>query len=137
MFYILAISLCLALLFLSLSLCWLLLFPMASLVRWLDRKKWRTRAAGDLLFLRLSPTLFACLITFGVGLPAFLKFEPNSTNEGIGLRLSVLALLGAMTLGGMSYRAWFSLRASSRMRAYGSSGRRKRWLMESTFQSIA
>lgn len=117
MFYILAISLCLALLVLSLLLCWLLLFPMASLVRWLDRKKSRTRAAGDLLFLRLSPTLFACAVTFGVGLPAFVKFEPNSTNEGMGLRLSVLALLGAITLGVMAYRAWFALRAASRVRA--------------------
>lgn len=117
MFYILAISLCLALLFLSLMLCWLLLFPMVSLLRWRDRKKARSRTAGELLFLRLSPTLFACLVTFGVGLPAFLRFEPNSTNEGIGLRLSVLALLGAIALGGMASRTWSALRASSRVRA--------------------
>jgi hypothetical protein len=60
----------------------------------------------------MLPPALAGVITLGLALPAFLEFEPHSTHEGIGLRLDVLALTGALLLGGMIVRSWRILLAT-------------------------
>jgi Zn-dependent protease with chaperone function len=63
-------------------------------------------AKANLLFAaRLLPLGLACVVTFGLALPAFLKFEPYSSGEGMGLRLTALAALGALALAGMAVRS--------------------------------
>ncbi|HEV2990254.1 MAG TPA: M56 family metallopeptidase [Candidatus Angelobacter sp.] len=98
MFYTLCVALCLAVLFIVMtsagmvcSVCFRLLKPMLRLLP--------PRLAAKLLFtIRALPLLLAVLVTFGLVLPAFLKFEPRSTGELMGSPLLGLAILGAFVL---------------------------------------
>ena len=104
MFYVLAISLCLAVMFLVLASASLLCMAGARLGLNLASSASPGTKANLLFAARLLPLGLACVVTFGLALPAFLKFEPHSTEEGIGLRLMALAALGALLLAGMVAR---------------------------------
>jgi beta-lactamase regulating signal transducer with metallopeptidase domain len=114
MFTMLAIALCLAVMFLvltgasvlSTAVSRLLLRRMGSITP--DTK------ANLLFVLRLLPLALACVVTFGLALPSFLEFEPSSTKEGMGFRLMALAILGALLLLGMLARGATILHATRR-----------------------
>ena len=94
MFYVLCVTLCLAVLFMVMTgaslVCTALLRPLRSPLRQATR-----RLAANLLFtMRVLPLLLAFVVTFGFVLPAFLKFEPRSTRELMSWPLMGLALLG-------------------------------------------
>src|SRR5438552_9960279 len=98
MFYALCVALCLAVLFLVMTSAGLV----CSVCSWLHRSRLRQaapRLSANLLFtIRALPLLLACLVTFGLVLPAFLKFEPRSTGELMGWPLLGLAVLGASVM---------------------------------------
>lgn len=52
-------------------------------------------AVRFLLALRMMPTAFACLAVVGLCVPSYLRLEPESTAERVGLPCVVMALLGA------------------------------------------
>ena len=112
MFYVLAIALCLAVMFLVLASTSLLCLAGLRLVlRMVHPLAPGTRA--NLLFAaRLLPLGLACLVTFSLALPSFLEFEPYSTKEGMGFRLMALAALGALLLIGMAVRGIGLIRAT-------------------------
>jgi beta-lactamase regulating signal transducer with metallopeptidase domain len=112
MFYILAISLCLAVMFLVLAGASLLCMTGARLLMAVAGSAAPGTKANLLFFARLLPLGLACVVTFGLALPAFLEFEPYSSGEGIGLRLVALAALGALLLAGMVVRGVGLLRAT-------------------------
>jgi Zn-dependent protease with chaperone function len=114
MFYVLAISLCLAVLFLVLAGASLLCMPGLRLALRLAGPATPGARANLLFAARLFPLALACLITFGFALPAFLEFEPYSSGEGMGLRLMALAALGALALAGMVWRGSSILRTTRR-----------------------
>jgi len=116
MFYVLAIAICLAVLFLVLAGSSILLVPAILYARRMARTAAPENAANMLLAARLLPLLASSVITLGLALPAFLEFEPHSTGEGIGLRLDVLAAAGALILACMMARAWRIVRATAQMR---------------------
>ncbi len=104
MFYALALLLCLAVVFItvagSLLLCGLLLRMGKTFLY-----RFSARAQANLLFtLRALPWLVAALVTLGLALPAFLRFEPRSSNEILGPRLLFLAALGALLLATIGLR---------------------------------
>lgn len=106
MFYALAIALCLAVFFLTLAGSSLFFLPAMLFARRMVRTSSPASGANLLFAARLLPPALAGVITLGLALPAFLEFEPHSTHEGIGLRLDVLALTGALLLSGMVIRSW-------------------------------
>src|SRR5262249_3056381 len=69
-------------------------------------------AANLLFLLRISPLVFALTASLGLALPAFFEFEPRATNEGVGMRLWVLSLLGLSVLGAMIIRGVRIVRAT-------------------------
>jgi Zn-dependent protease with chaperone function len=111
-YYGLAIVLCLAVLFIVLA--GASLFCAAGLwmgIRLLKSLAPRTRA--NLLFgFRVLPLFLALLITVGFVLPAFLRFEPRSSGEMIGLRLLGLAGLGGVLLAAIAIRTLKVVRAT-------------------------
>jgi BlaR1 peptidase M56 len=115
MFYVLAVALCLAALFLVLTASSLLLLAARPLARRMVRTTVPQRAANILFAAQLLPFALASAVTLGLVLPAFLEFEPHSTNEAIGLQLDILALAGALILAGMAARGWHILRATARI----------------------
>jgi Zn-dependent protease with chaperone function len=112
MFYLLAIALCLAVLFLVLASASLLCMAGFRLLLRLFRSMAPGAKANLLFAARLLPLGLACVVTFGLALPAFLRFEPHSTKEGMGLRLLALAALGALMLLAMAVRGVTILRAT-------------------------
>lgn len=115
MFYMLAITLCLAVMFLVLGATSLVCNPAAKLLG-----KWsRTLPSGltaNLLFaIRLLPLGLACLVSLGFALPAFVEFEPASSGEGISWRLIVLAASGACAILVLALRASRILAATYRV----------------------
>ena len=114
MFYSLAVVLCLAVLFIVLAgscfLCSLILWAGR---RWLPLLSARTRA-NFLFTLRALPFLLSGWITLGFVLPAFLRFEPRSSNEMLGLRLLTLAALGAFVIAAAAVRSSRILTATHR-----------------------
>lgn len=112
MFYALAITLCLAVLFLALAGSSLLFLPAMVFARRIVRLSPSQNGANVLFAARLLPPVLAVVITLGLALPAFLEFEPHSTHEGIGLRLDALALTGALLLAGLIVRSWRMLLAT-------------------------
>lgn len=115
MFYVLAIALSLAVLFLVQVGTSILLIPVMLLARRTVRTMVAENVANVLLIARLLPLLLTAVITLGLTLPAFLEFEPYSTGEGIGLRLDAMAFAGALLLAGMMWRCWRMLSATRRM----------------------
>ena len=114
MFYALACVLCLAVLFIVLAGTTLL----SSLGLWSGRRFLQFLPAGsraNLLFLlRALPFILACLAALGFALPAFLRFEPRSSNEILGWRLLVLAGLGATVAAFVFVRSFCIVRATQR-----------------------
>lgn len=113
MFYALAITLCLAVLFLALAGSSILFLPAMLLARRLARTVAPENGANMLFLTRLLPLLLTAVVTLGLALPAFLEFEPYSTREGIGFRLDALAVAGALLLVCMAARGWRILRATN------------------------
>ncbi|HEY1525431.1 MAG TPA: M56 family metallopeptidase [Candidatus Angelobacter sp.] len=113
MFTMLAIALCLAVMFLVLTGASVLSTAASRLLlRRMGSITPGTKA--NLLFvLRLMPLALGCVVTFGLALPSFLEFEPSSTKEGMGFRLMALAILGALLLLGMLARGVSILHATS------------------------
>jgi Zn-dependent protease with chaperone function len=114
MFYALALVLCLAVLFIVASgaiiLCAVGLYAGKRCLDFLS-----TRSRASVLFmLRAMPFFLAGLVTLGLALPAFLRFEPRASNEILGPRLLALALLGAFVLGGIAFRAFRIIRTTHR-----------------------
>jgi Zn-dependent protease with chaperone function len=114
MFYALALVLCLAVLFIVLAgssvLCALGLITGKRFLRFLS-----PGAHANLLFtVRALPIFLACLVTLGFVLPAFLRFEPRSSHEIMGLRLLTLGGLGALVAAGMAMRSWRIIRTTHR-----------------------
>jgi hypothetical protein len=112
MFYVLAIALCLAVLFLVLACGSLVCMAGLRIVLRMAAPVTPGIKANLLFAARLLPLGLACVVTFGLALPAFLKFEPHSTGEGMGPRLLALATLGALALAGMAVRGVALLRAT-------------------------
>jgi Zn-dependent protease with chaperone function len=104
MFYVLATALCLAVMLLVLVGASLLCAPLARLMLKIFHTSTPGKKANLLFSVRLLPLALACAVTFGLALPSFLEFEPYSTKEGMGFRLTALAILGALLLGGMLVR---------------------------------
>jgi len=112
MFYVLAVALCLAVLFLVLVSTSLLCMTGLRLLLKVVHPTAPGAKANLLFMARLLPLALACIVTFGLALPAFLQFEPYSTEEGMGFRLMALAVLGAVVLAGMVARGVGLLRAT-------------------------
>jgi Zn-dependent protease with chaperone function len=74
------------------------------------------RAANRLFAIRILPLLFACVVTLGFALPAFIEFEPRASGEMMSLRLFVLGALGAFVLLAMVIRAAVTVRATTLVR---------------------
>jgi Zn-dependent protease with chaperone function len=93
-FYLLGAALCLSVVFLvtagSSVFCQVLLSASARLYR-----SGPARRAADLLFaIRVLPVVLPGVAALGFALPAFLKLEPHSTGEAVGLKLVVLSVAG-------------------------------------------
>jgi Zn-dependent protease with chaperone function len=112
MFYVLAVALCLAVLFLVLVSTSLLCMTGFRLLLKVVHPTAPGAKANLLFMARILPLALACIVTFGLALPAFLQFEPYSTEEGMGFRLMALAALGAVVLAGMVARGVRLLRAT-------------------------
>jgi hypothetical protein len=114
MFYSLTVALCLAALFIVLAgssfLCALVLWAGRG---WLPFVSSRTRAS-IFFTLRSLPFFLSGLITLGLVLPAFLRYEPRSSNEAMGLRLLLLATLGTLVIAAVAVRSWRIVRATHR-----------------------
>lgn len=94
MFYMLCVTLCLAVLFMVMAGASLVCTALLRLLRPLLRQATPRLAANLLFTIRALPLLLAFAVTFGFVLPAFLKFEPRSTRELMGWPLMGLSILG-------------------------------------------
>ena len=96
MFYVLALALCLAVLFIVLAGTGVV----CAAGLWAGRRfltSLAPRASANSLFvLRTLPLFLAFAVALGFALPAFLRFEPHASGELIGIRLLALATLGAL-----------------------------------------
>jgi Zn-dependent protease with chaperone function len=114
MFYALALLLCLAVVFIVLACA--TVFCGAGL--WAAQRAVNSvapRISANLLFtMRTLPLFLAFLVALGFALPAFLEFEPHSSGELIGLRLLLLAALGALVIGLVGVRAYRIFTATHR-----------------------
>jgi hypothetical protein len=116
MFYLLALVLCLAVVFIVLA-CATVLCGAGS---WAARRAINSltpRTGAAVLFtMRTLPLFLALVVTLGFALPAFLRFEPRSSGELIGLRLLGLATLGALLITVLAARTCRILAATHRAR---------------------
>lgn len=104
MFYTLSITLCLAVMFLVCAAAVLLSIPAIKLGRGaLEKARPHTQASVWFLF-RVAPFALAAIVSLGLALPAFLRFEPPSTEEMINGPLLALAAMGAAVLAVMAGR---------------------------------
>ena len=114
MFYVLALALCLAVLFIVLAGATVV----CAAGLWFARRSFAflaPRRSANLVFtLRTLPWLLACAVTVGFALPAFLRFEPHATGEFLGLRLLALATLGGIVTGFTVVRGWRIAQATHR-----------------------
>jgi Zn-dependent protease with chaperone function len=114
MYYGLASVLCFAVLFIVMACS--SLFCAAGL--WAAGRLFRALAprprANWLFALRVLPLFLALVLTIAFALPAFLRFEPHSTREMIGLRLLVLSGAGAAALIAIGLRALVIVRSTRR-----------------------
>jgi Zn-dependent protease with chaperone function len=103
MFSMLAACVCLAALFLVLFATSVMGLPLLRIAV----RRWSvdSASAANLLFAgRVFPMLLSITVTFGLALPAFLRFEPRSTGEVMGVKLLLLAAAGGLTLVAMFMR---------------------------------
>ena len=124
-FYLLAAALCLSVWFVVLLGASVACQAAFRLCRpWLDSStpgSWSQRSrAGFLFAVRFLPVLLSAVVALGIALPSFLKFEPRSTAEAMGPKLTTLALAGAVVLLAMALRAMRLLHATARIQ--------KQWL---------
>jgi hypothetical protein len=112
MFYALCTAVCLAVLFIVIAGTLLL----SSGGGWLLRRFAPSLAPAllsNILFgLRLLPFIAGLVFILGFALPSFLRFEPHSTNEGVGLKLVLLSMLGAAVIGRIGYQ-WIRMRRTT------------------------
>lgn len=94
MFYVLCVTLCLAVLFIVMTVARLVCTALLRVLGPLLRRATPRLTANLLFSVRALPLLLALVVTFGFVLPAFLKFEPRSTSELMGWPLMGLAILG-------------------------------------------
>jgi Zn-dependent protease with chaperone function len=113
MFSMLAISVCLAALFLLLSGTTLVSVPLLRIA--VSRLRCPPSSAAGILFaIRILPVLLGFVLTAGLVLPAFLRFEPHSSGEAIGVKLLLLSAAGALALLAMLVRGIRILGATAR-----------------------
>jgi Zn-dependent protease with chaperone function len=114
-FYLLAAALCLSV--------WFLVLLGASAVSqvayrlgrpWLEFCTPRSRASF-LFALRFWPVFLSGVVVLGFALPSFIKFEPHSTGEAVGLKLPALTLAGALVLLAMAFRGVRLLQATAKI----------------------
>lgn len=72
---------------------------------------WRSRTRVNLIFLlRVTPLAIAIVFIFAFVLPAFLIFEPSTTGETVGLKLSLIAIMSAFGIAaafGRIFASWW------------------------------
>lgn len=75
---------------------------------------WNASTRSNLLvLLRVLPLTLAVIVTFGIILPAFILFEPDTPKETIGLNMSVVVCISAFGLAAAIYRivaSWWQTR---------------------------
>jgi peptidase M48-like protein len=98
MFYTLCIALFFAVMFLTLVASVSASVLLARLLSRMLRNSSPAAAAGILFCVRMWPFAFSAVVSFGLVLPAFLKFEPASTGEMVSWHLLALAGLGLAAL---------------------------------------
>jgi Zn-dependent protease with chaperone function len=104
-------TLCLVLAALYALTCVLLCLGVAVIWHAGLRRRWLS--AGELLALRLLPSLGAAFLTITVTLPAFLVHEPHRQTEPVGYLLVLLALCALVAVGSgvlRGCRAWAATR---------------------------
>jgi hypothetical protein len=121
MFYVLAICVCLAVLFMALSGASLLVWALRDMIA-ARLRSWTPATAARVLFaVRVLPFFLALGFTLGLALPAFLKYEPHSSGESMSARLLLLSAAGAIALMVMAVRGlrvlWATVRTERRWRA--------------------
>lgn len=114
MFYAFAVVLCLAVLFIVIAVSSVVCsLGLRAGQKFLTLLAPRARARA-LFLIRALPLFLAVLITLGFTLPAFLRYEPRSSNEMLGPRLLGLAALGGLVIACIVVRAVRVLRATKR-----------------------
>jgi hypothetical protein len=115
MFYALCAAVCLAVLFIVVAGTMLLSSGSGWFVRRFARSFAPASLSNLLVVLRLLPFLAGAIFIVGFALPSFLRFEPRSTNEGVGVKLVLLSMLGAAVILRIAYQ-WYRLhRTTSRV----------------------
>jgi Zn-dependent protease with chaperone function len=128
MFYLLALCVCLAVLFLALAGASLLVWTLRGMIAAMLRS-WAPAPAARLLFaVRVLPFFLALGLTLGLALPAFLNYEPRSSGETMSARLLLLSVAGAVTLMVMAVRGWRVLWATVRAEQRWRAGSEEYWI---------
>jgi BlaR1 peptidase M56 len=115
MFYLLCIALLLAVVFLVTAAATLVSLPFTKYLTRVSARRSSGAAANSLFVLRIAPIVAGALASFGLVLPAFLKFEPHVTHERPGAALVLLALLGAAAAAVICWRGLKIVLATSRV----------------------
>jgi Zn-dependent protease with chaperone function len=118
MFLALAVALALAVLFLLWCSGFILALPGWWLLRHSSGPLPARRRASLLFALRLAPLVLAAIMTVGFVLPAFVRFEPRSTNEDLNLGLVALAACGLFAVTMVSVRFVRLAAATRRLRRH-------------------
>jgi Zn-dependent protease with chaperone function len=134
-FYVLALSVSLAVWFLAMAATSLLGLSLDRIFGFKNvltsvRLQQSPAATADMLFtLRTLPLSLALIFTVGFALPGFLRHEPHAIGEAISPKLWFLAGLGALLVTAMVVRGARMLRATRQVE--------KRWLANSQTQTVA
>lgn len=104
MFYILCLTLCLAVMVLVTGGTMAASVPLARVLQPLVRRLPASVAANLVFAFRLFPFLLGIVVSAGLALPAFLEFEPRSTHEMLDWPLLSLAVIGALGFGVLIFR---------------------------------
>ena len=114
MYYGLAISVCLAALFLVLACASMAGKPLGKVLAARLRSQAPATVANVFFAIRTLPLFLSVALTLGLVLPAYLKFEPRATGEPMSVKLLLLSTAGALALLLMSVRALRVLRSTAR-----------------------
>ncbi len=106
MFYVLCLTLCLAVMVLVTAGTLAISVPLARVIQPFLRRLPASAAANLVLAFRLFPFVLGIVISVGLALPAFLEFEPRSTHEMLDWPLLSLAVFGALGSGVLIVRAF-------------------------------